>query len=239
MPLPRSRAELCAVIDHTMLVPEATAADSGTFLLEALQLGVSHVCVSPSLVPAVQQRMSELPQAQQPQLVAVAGFPSGAHSREVKSAEIEQLLSQSVRAVDVVANLGLITGEDWSAVHAEFLALRAAASDAKLKIILETACLTPQQITRACEIARETGADYVKTSTGFHPSGGASVAAVQLMVAAVGGVLGIKASGGIRSAAFARELLDAGATRLGLSRTSEVLNEWEALFPFQPLEGDS
>lgn len=228
---PHSRAELCALIDHTMLIPEATPQDCERFLFEARDLGVARACIHPSLIPVAQAFMRDWPSDQTPRLVAVAGFPSGAHSVEVKSEEIVQLRDLSIEEIDAVANLSLIASEDWHALEAEFHALRAAAAGAELKLILETACFSPEQITRACEIARDAGADFVKTSTGFHTSGGASVAAVHCMAAAVGGELGIKASGGIRSAEFARALLDAGATRLGLSKTADLLVEWEALHP--------
>lgn len=230
MSLPRTRAELCALVDHTLLAPEATPNQCHEFLQNALQLGVNRVCLSPSLILSAQQFLREEPAGSALTLVSVAGFPSGAHSPRVKAFEIEQLVSWAVPEIDVVADLGRLTAEDWDSVEREFRAVRAAAAGAELKIILETACLSVEQLTRACEIARECGADFVKTSTGFHPSGGASVEAVRLMAATIGGDLGIKASGGIRSAQFARDLLDAGATRLGLSQTALVLEEWDRLF---------
>lgn len=239
MSIPRTRAELCTLIDHTLLTPETTPAQCQAFLREALHLGVTRVCLSPSLILSAQGFLRAEPGGSAIMLVSVAGFPSGAHSTEVKCFEIEQLVSLAVPEIDVVADFGRIVAEDWNFVEREFRALRSVSEGVELKIILESACLSIAQLTRACELARDCGADFVKTSTGFHPSGGASREAVQQMAATVGGQLGIKASGGIRSAQFARDLLDAGATRLGLSQTASVLDEWDALFGSRPVEGDT
>jgi deoxyribose-phosphate aldolase len=154
----------------------------------------------------------------------VIGFPSGAHHAEVKAAEAAQARADGADELDVVMNLGLAKSGQWGAVRAELDAVRAAAPrPALLKVILESAVLTDEEIIAACRAAVEAGADFVKTSTGFHPAGGASVEAVRLMRATVGPDVGVKASGGIRTAGAALAMLAAGASRLGTSATATIL----------------
>jgi deoxyribose-phosphate aldolase len=127
--------------------------------------------------------------------------------------------------VDMVVNLGLVVAGHWDAVRDDIAAVRASAPESVLlKVIIESAVLTDDQIVGACHAAAAAGADYVKTSTGFHPAGGASVEAVRLMAATVGGRLGVKASGGIRDAATALAMVEAGATRLGCSASRAILD---------------
>lgn len=212
-----SRADVAARIDHTLLKPGATAADVAALCAEAAELGVLAVCVSPSRLP--------LPAAA-PGLVvaAVCGFPSGAHLPAVKAAEAAAAVAGGAGEIDMVIDQGLAAAGRWRAVEAEVAAVRAAVpAPTVLKVILETAALDPAGIEAACAAAEAAGADFVKTSTGFSPAGGATVEAVRRMAAAVGGRLGVKASGGIRTAADATALLDAGATRLGCSSTGAIL----------------
>jgi deoxyribose-phosphate aldolase len=123
-----------------------------------------------------------------------------------------------------VINLGLAKAGDWAGIEAEIAAVKAAVpAPALLKVIIESAALTDPEIVAACRAAEAAGADFVKTSTGFHPTGGASVEAVRLMAETVGGRLGVKASGGIRTTEAALAMLDAGATRLGLSGSRAIL----------------
>ena len=124
----------------------------------------------------------------------------------------------------MVIDLGQAVAGDWDAVEADVAAVKAGCGDVLVKVILETAALTPEQIAEACRRSEAGGAQYVKTSTGFHPAGGASVEAVRLMRATVGDRLGVKASGGIRDTATALAMLEAGASRLGLSGTRAVLD---------------
>ncbi|ONM47549.1 deoxyribose-phosphate aldolase [Nocardia donostiensis] len=211
-----SRAEVAAVIDHTLLAPEATAAQVGALVAEARELGVYAICVSPSMLPV-----------RAPGLVVatVAGFPSGKHHSLVKGAEARLAVDQGAAEVDMVIDIGAAVAGDFSAVLADIVTVREAVSDrAVLKVIIESAALPDEAIVGVCRAAERAGADFVKTSTGFHPAGGASVHAVRVMAETVGGRLGIKASGGIRTAEAAAELIAAGATRLGLSRSREVLD---------------
>lgn len=215
MTAPASRADVAAVIDHTLLAPEATADQVADLVAEAAELGCWSVCVSPSLLPA------DLPAGLH--LATVVGFPSGAHAAPVKAAEAARAVAAGAEEVDMVVNLGLVKAGDFAAVAEEISEVKRACGTALLKVIIESAALDDAEIVACCRAAENAGADYVKTSTGFHPAGGASAHAVRLMADTVGGRLGVKASGGIRNAAAAREMLAAGATRLGLSSSRAVL----------------
>ncbi|MGW5387966.1 deoxyribose-phosphate aldolase [Nocardia sp. NPDC003963] len=215
-----TRSEVAAMIDHTLLAPEATSADVTATVAEARELGVYAVCVSPAVLPV-----------RAPGLVVatVAGFPSGKHHSLVKGAEARLAVDQGAAEVDMVIDIGAAVAGDFAAVLADIIVVREAISErALLKVIIESAALTDEAIVEACRTAERAGADFVKTSTGFHPAGGADVRAVRLMAETVGGRLGIKASGGIRTAAAAAELIAAGATRLGLSRSRAVLEGFPA-----------
>jgi len=217
-----TRNQLAAMIDHTLLAPEATPKDIDALCAEAKELGVYAVCISPTLTAR-----AVLEVAGSPVLVAaVAGFPSGAHTAWLKAEEAGLAAAAGAREIDMVINLGLARQERWKEVEDEIASVRAQApSPTVLKVIIETAVLDEGGIIMACRTAEAAGADFVKTSTGFHPAGGASTAAVGLMAATVGRRLGVKASGGIRSAAHAIAMVEAGATRLGLSRTAAILAE--------------
>lgn len=203
------------MIDHTLLAPEATAADVAALVAEARQLGVYAVCVSPAMLPV-----------RAPGLVVatVAGFPSGKHHSLIKGAEARLAAEQGAAEVDMVIDVGAAIAGDWAAVLADIIIVREGIGDrARLKVIIESAALTDEQIVTACRTAEQAGADFVKTSTGFHPAGGATEHAVRLMAETVGGRLGVKASGGIRTAEDAAAMIAAGATRLGLSKSAAVL----------------
>lgn len=211
------RRELASMIDHTLLKPEATPEQVAALVAEARSLGVLAVCVSPSRLPLT--GTGDL------LVAAVCGFPSGAHTPEVKAAEAARAVVDGAAEIDMVIDLGLATTGRFDLVTAEIRAVREAApAPTVLKVIIESAALTDEQIVAACRAAEAAGADYVKTSTGFHPAGGASVHAVELMVSTVGGRLGVKASGGIRTAEAAEAMVAAGATRLGLSASAAVLD---------------
>ncbi len=207
------------MIDHTLLDPVASDADVATLVDEARELGVYAVCVSPSMLPLpVTNRPGPL-------VAAVVGFPSGKHHSLVKATEARLAVDQGAAEIDMVIDVGAAAAGEFDAVYADILAVRdAIGTGPVLKVIVESAALTDDAIVGACRAAERAGADFVKTSTGFHPAGGASVAAVRLMAQTVGGRLGIKASGGIRTAADALAVIDAGATRLGLSRSRAVLD---------------
>ena len=216
-----TRDHAARLMDLTLLKPEATAEQVAALCVEAGELGVAAVCVSPSMLSVV---VASLDPGIAP--CTVIGFPSGAVDTRVKAIEAALAVAAGATEIDMVAALGMIKAGDWGAVEADIAEVAAAAPNALLKVILETALLTDKEIAEACRVARSAGADFVKTSTGFHPSGGASVDAVRLMAATVGDDLGIKASGGIRDAATARAMLDAGATRLGVSAATAILADW-------------
>jgi deoxyribose-phosphate aldolase len=158
----------------------------------------------------------------------VAGFPSGKHVPAVKAHEAALAVQAGAGEIDMVIDVGAALAGDVAAVRSDIEAVRAAVPRAVLKVIVESAALLARAgvgaLTDVCRAAEDAGADFVKTSTGFHPAGGASVHAVAVMAETVGGRLGVKASGGIRTAAEALAMLQAGATRLGLSGTRAVLD---------------
>ena len=210
--------QLARMIDHTLLKPEATMQDVIGLCIEAMELDVYSVCVSPTFVSLASQHVSN------GVLVAtVCGFPSGKHASVIKAEEAQLAVANGAHEVDMVIDVGSAISGDWAEVESDIAEVRDAIENSVLKVILETAALNEEQIIQACLCAERAGADFVKTSTGFHPSGGATVQAVNIMNQTVGGRLGIKASGGIRTSEFALELIQAGATRLGLSGTRAVL----------------
>lgn len=211
-----TRESVARLVDHTLLKPEATAADVAALVAEANALGTYSICVSPSRLPV---------DAGDVLVATVCGFPSGAHHSDVKAAEAARAVADGAHEVDMVINLGAAKAGDWELVRSDIAAVRAAApAPTVLKVIIESAALTDEEIVAACEASEAAGADFVKTSTGYHAAGGASVHAVELMARTVGDRLGVKASGGIRTGAAARALIEAGATRLGLSGTATVLD---------------
>ncbi|KAM9863656.1 deoxyribose-phosphate aldolase [Leucobacter sp. BZR 635] len=205
--------------DHTLLAPPTTAAELDAFLTDAAALGAKRVCVSPSLLPVDKRGL---------EIVTVVGFPSGVHKAEVKAFEAAQAVADGADEVDMVVNPGLVHAGDWVALEAEIRAVRDACPGKILKVIIESASLSDEQIVGCCKASEQAGADFVKTSTGFNPAGGASVHAVRIMADTVGDRLGVKASGGIRDAATTRELWAAGATRFGVSATGAIVAGWDS-----------
>lgn len=211
--------QVVRLVDHTLLKPEATDADVRALVKEAKRLGTYSICVSPNKLPLpADVDLGEV------QVAVVTGFPSGAHQSVIKAAEASRAVAQGADEVDMVINVGDAVQNRFDAVEADIQTVRDAMPYGVLKVIIESAALTDEQIVGVCRAAKAASADFVKTSTGFHPAGGASVHAVALMRKTVGDELEVKASGGIRDGKFAAELLDAGATRLGLSSTQSVLD---------------
>ncbi len=213
--------DLAGVIDHTLLAPTATDADVRWLCEEAAALGVAAVCVSPSRLPLPPDLLTGAIG-----VAAVVGFPSGAHVPAAKAREAELAVAAGATELDLVIDLGAATAGEWRRVEQEVASVRSAApAPVVLKVIIEAAALGEGGIEAACAAVEAGGADMVKTSTGFHPAGGATVDAVRRMRAAVGDRLGVKAAGGIRDAATAREMLGAGASRLGCSATRAIVEE--------------
>ena len=214
-----TRRDIAAMIDHTLLKPEATGEQVAALVAQAAELGTFSVCVSPSQLPV------EVPQGLH--VATVCGFPSGAHATAVKAAEAADSVAKGADEVDMVVNLSQVKEHDWDGVEADVRAVKEAVGDALLKVIIESAALSDEEIVAVCQACERAGADYVKTSTGFHPAGGASVHAVRLMRQTVGQRLGVKASGGIRTAEDALAMIEAGASRLGVSATVTILDGLE------------
>lgn len=220
---PLDAAALAKFVDHTLLKPEATRADVDALIAEAGRLGVYSVCISPSFLPV------DVSGAPGLKVATVCGFPSGKHHSDVKAAEAARSVADGADEVDMVIDVGAAKERRFDDVQADIAAVRAAAPrPTVLKVIIESAALSDHEIVEVCRAAEAAGADFVKTSTGFHPAGGATARAVGIMAGTVGGRLGVKASGGIRTAADALAMIDAGATRLGLSGTAAVLAGLEA-----------
>ena len=213
------RADVAAIVDHTLLKPEATRADAEATVAEAARLGVYAVCLSPSMLPI---------DTGDQKTCVVAGFPSGKHHSLVKAAEARLAVDTGADEVDMVIDVGAAVDGRYDEVFGDIITVREGAGDALLKVIVESAVLLdtigPDGLAEVCKRAVKAGADFVKTSTGFHPAGGASAEAVRIMRDAVGNDAGVKASGGIRDAEFAAQLIEAGATRLGLSGSAAVLD---------------
>ncbi|MDO4899264.1 deoxyribose-phosphate aldolase [Actinomyces sp.] len=207
-----TRAQVAAIIDHTLLKPEATGAQVAELIAQGAELGAYSVCVSPNQLPV------QVPAGLH--VATVCGFPSGAHATAIKAAEAA---AQAADEGEKVVNLKLVNQHDYVDLEADIRAVKEAVGEKLLKVIIESAVLADDEIVAVCRAAEAAGADYVKTSTGFHPAGGASVHAVELMRATVGDRLGVKASGGIRTAADALAMIEAGATRLGVSATVAIL----------------
>ena len=222
-------AGLARYIDHTLLKPEATTADVAALIAEAVQLGVYSVCVSPSMLPLTIPVDADL------KVAVVCGFPSGKHASAIKAAEAALAVSQGTDEVDMVIDVGAAKAGRFDLVEADISAVRAEIpAPLVLKVIIESAALTDDEIVGVWRAAVGAGADFVKTSTGFHPAGGASVHAVRLMRQTVGDALGVKASGGVRSHTDALSMIEAGATRLGVSGTAAVLSGVEVAAPANP-----
>lgn len=213
-------SDLAAAIDHTLLKPEATRAEVAAVVATAVSAGCASVCVQPTMV----EYACEVAGGRVP-VCSVVAFPHGANLSEAKAIEAALAVAAGAAEVDMVADLSAIAEGDDHAVSADVARVRAAVPDTVLKVILESALWTDPQLRQAVEAAVSGGADYVKTSTGFHPSGGASLAAVALMADVCAGRARVKASGGIRDLAAALGMLDAGANRLGLSGTDAIIAE--------------
>ncbi|MET8521508.1 deoxyribose-phosphate aldolase [Nocardioides sp. NPDC004968] len=214
MPTP---ADIAKLIDHTLLKPEATHADVEALIAEAAELGTYSVCVSPSMLPlTVPDGLT---------VAVVCGFPSGKHLSSIKAAEASAAVDAGADEVDMVIDVGAAKEKRYPDVEADIAAVRAAVpAPTVLKVIIESAALDDDEIVGVCQAAVRAGADFVKTSTGFHPAGGASVHAVELMRQTVGPDLGVKASGGVRTMEQAEQMIAAGATRLGVSGSRALLS---------------
>lgn len=209
----REQARIAEFIDHTLLRAEATRAEIETLCTEASEHRFAAVCVNPAWVALCRERLS----GAGVKVATVIGFPLGAGTPQAKAAEASIAVADGADELDMVAAVGHIKSADWQHVARDIAAVVHAAQGRLVKVIIESAALTPLEVVKVSALAKESGAGYVKTSTGFHAAGGASAEAVTLMRLAVGDALGVKASGGIRDCDTALRMIAAGATRLGTS----------------------
>lgn len=199
-------------IDHTLLKPEADEAEICTLCKEAIQYQFASVCILPVWVKLA----ADLLKNSSVKVCSVVGFPLGANTKEIKAQEAQQLVADGASEIDMVISLGALKSKEYQKVKEEIEAVVYAAKPALVKVIIETCLLTDEEKQKASKLAKEAGAHFVKTSTGFSRSG-ATLEDVALMRKTVGPDVGVKASGGIRDLATALAMIKAGATRLGTS----------------------
>lgn len=209
----RDQSRIADFIDHTVLKPETTRQEIEQLCAEAAEHRFAAVCVNPVWVPLC----TTLLKSAGVKIATVIGFPLGCNQPAIKAAEARLAVEQGADELDMVAALGQIKSGDWAAVASDIAAVVQASEGRLVKVILESAALTPVEIIKATALAREAGAQYVKTSTGFHAAGGASAEAVALMRLVVGDSMGVKASGGVRDCGTALKMIGSGATRIGTS----------------------
>jgi deoxyribose-phosphate aldolase len=208
------------LIDHTILKPDATAAEVQKICQEALELKTATVCVNTRWLPLVTKALEGsdvLP-------IAVVGFPLGACMTAAKVFETELAIKYGAQEIDMVIDVGALKDGDHQHVEEDIQAVVEAAGRVPVKVILETCLLTDEQKRRACQLCKAAGAAFVKTSTGFAKSG-ATIEDIKLMRAEVGPHMGVKASGGIRSHKDAQAMVDAGASRIGASASVAIMEE--------------
>ena len=213
--------QLAKYIDHTILKPDATAAQVKKLCDEAKQYGFASVCVNPSRIALAAAELAGTDVTP----CCVVGFPLGAIPSESKAAETAVAVRNGAREIDMVIDIGRAKDGDWAYVESDIAAVKAACGDqAKLKVIIETCLLTDDEKVEACLAAKRAKADFVKTSTGFSKAG-ATVQDVRLMRQTVGPDMGVKAAGGIHNRAEAEAMIEAGATRIGASSGIAIVSE--------------
>lgn len=216
-----TRDDLAGMIDHTVLKPEATRADLERLCSESLQYEFCAVCINPVWVAFAKQRLM----GSQIRVATVVGFPLGANATHLKAEETRHAVEDGADEIDMVMQVGMLKSGDDSKVRHDIEAVVHAGAGRPVKVILECALLTDDEKVRACRLAMDAGAAFVKTATGFCAAGGAKTEDVRLMRETVGGKLGVKAAGGIRTLPQALAMIEAGAGRLGLSASVAIVNE--------------
>ncbi|GKV54336.1 deoxyribose-phosphate aldolase [Sporosarcina sp. NCCP-2222] len=209
-----------AYIDHTLLKADATKDQVVTLCEEAKQYSFASVCVNPTWV----ETAAEILKGSDVKVCTVIGFPLGASTSEVKAFETTDAIQKGAQEIDMVINIGALKSGDDGQVRQDIEAVvEAAKGKAIVKVIIETSLLTDNEKRKACELSVAAGADFVKTSTGFS-TGGATAEDVKLMRGVVGPEMGVKASGGVRSFEDMKQMIDAGATRIGASSGVQIMN---------------
>ncbi|EOC99865.1 deoxyribose-phosphate aldolase [Caldisalinibacter kiritimatiensis] len=206
-------------IDHTLLKPEATEEQIRKVCEEAKKYKFASVCVNSYYVPLVSKELK----GTDVKTCVVVGFPLGATTKEVKAFETKQAIENGANEVDMVINIGALKDKKYDVVKEDIKAVvESAKNKALVKVIIETCLLTEEEKIKACELSKEVGADFVKTSTGFS-TGGATVEDIKLMRETVGPEMGVKASGGVRTKEFAEKVINAGANRIGASSSIAIV----------------
>lgn len=220
---PLNADQIARMIDHTLLKPDAVPDQIVALCAEAAEYHFASVCVNPTYVKLCAEHLGDAPEVL---VCTVIGFPLGANLPEVKAYEAEQAIAHGACEIDMVINVGALKAGNLDLLRADIAAVVEVAHmhGALCKVILETALLTDAEKETACAIAKEVGADFVKTSTGFGP-GGATVEDIALMRRVVGSEMGVKASGGVRTYADAVSMIEAGATRIGASAGVKIVQE--------------
>ena len=209
------------MIDHTVLKPETTIDMVETLCKEAMEYNFAAVCVNPYYVKFCKEILID----SKVKVATVIGFPLGANTKEVKVFETIDAIKNGADEIDMVINIGALKHKDYEIVKEDIKAVVDAAKEkAIVKVIIETCLLTEEEKVKACELSMDAGADFVKTSTGFS-TGGATVDDVGLMKSIVGDKLEVKASGGVRDLDSAKQMIEAGATRLGTSSGVKIAKE--------------
>ncbi|HZK35039.1 MAG TPA: deoxyribose-phosphate aldolase [Bacillota bacterium] len=214
------KSKLASMIDHTYLKPQGTKKQVKDLCQQAIAHSFASVCINPCFVELAADRLRESPV----KVCTVIGFPLGANNRDTKAYECKRALEDGAREIDMVINIGALKDGRFDYVENDIRQVVEASGEAIVKVIIETCFLTDEEKVTACKLAQSAGADFVKTSTGFG-SGGANAADVRLMKETVDGLMGVKASGGVRSLADALTMIKAGATRLGTSSGIDILKE--------------
>jgi deoxyribose-phosphate aldolase len=213
---------IASLIDHTLLKPDSSRTDIGRVCAEARHASFASVCINPFWVRFANEELA----GSSVRVCTVIGFPLGANEIETKLAEAQLALEHGAKELDVVQNIGALRSGEVQVIRDELkrLADLAHSRKALLKVILETGLLSAEEKTLSCQLAADSGADFVKTSTGF-AAGGATAEDVKLMRSVVGPGIGVKASGGVRTLAALREMVRAGASRIGTSSGVNILKE--------------
>ncbi|MCD6161573.1 MAG: deoxyribose-phosphate aldolase [candidate division Zixibacteria bacterium] len=210
--------KLASYIDHTLLSPIATNKQVETLCGEAIEHGFASVCVHPYYVPLCKECIGSNNIA----ICTVVGFPFGANNNLTKIFEASQAIQDGATEIDIVMNLPAFKNGDSEAVYSDILSIKAICKEYIVKVIIETAYLSKQAKIDACRICIDAGADFVKTSTGYGPTG-ATVDDVVLLKDTAAGAIKVKAAGGIKTRAFAKQLIQAGADRLGTSSAMAII----------------
>jgi deoxyribose-phosphate aldolase len=226
--------EVAAMIDHTLLKPDATKAEIEELCREASDYGFASVCVNPTWVATCARRLTGSAVA----VCSVVGFPLGATTPDTKQYETRRAIFDGAREIDMVINVGALKSGDLHLVEQDIRAVTSACRDSHVlsKVIIETALLTEDEKVAACTLAKAAAADFVKTSTGFGP-GGATAADVALMRRVVGEDMGVKASGGVRTLEGVKAMVAAGATRIGASAGVRIVRESRGQQPTEAAKG--